>query len=205
MAKTRSPRRTRHGAAPEPPAAETAIVSTAQPRTDGAEALRLGSMDFAVLMSPPAGRTQALQGFDAGYTDIVNYIVKCTHNIWEEMGMGLIETHYLHNAKIHTGDGWFLGAEMQGTSAAATTAGCFPNYTLDGRIGGHAIANATLRYAPSGQPWELRLGAYNLFDRRYGEPAPPDPYAEAIFLTAQARQAYPGAGRTLRLDGVFHF
>lgn len=109
------------------------------------------------------------------------------------------------NLSMPFGGGWFLGAEMQGTSAAATTAGSFPNYTLDGRIGGHAIANATLRYAPSGQPWELRLGAYNLFDHRYGEPAPPDPYAEAIFLTAQARQAYPGAGRTLRLDGVFHF
>ncbi len=112
MAKTRSPRRTRNGAAPEPPAVETAVVPTTRPRADEPEVLRLGSTDFAVLMAPPAGRTQALQGFDAGYADIVNYIVRCTHNIWEEMGMGLIETHYLHNARIHTGDGWFIGREQ---------------------------------------------------------------------------------------------
>ena len=68
--------------------------------------------DFARLMQPGPERLQDLQGFDADYVDIVNYIVRCTHKIWEEMGMGLIYTHYLHNAKVHTGDGWFLGRDQ---------------------------------------------------------------------------------------------
>lgn len=67
--------------------------------------------DIARLMSPGAERLHSLQGFDTEYTDIVNYIVRCTHRIWEEMGVGLIYTHYLHNLKMHTGDGWFLGRD----------------------------------------------------------------------------------------------
>jgi predicted ester cyclase len=78
--------------------------------------------DIARLMSPAGGppfasgsggrRRQSLAGFDADYVDIVNYIVRCTHKIWEEMGMGLIYTHYRHNAKVYTGDGWFLGRDQ---------------------------------------------------------------------------------------------
>jgi predicted ester cyclase len=67
--------------------------------------------DITRLMNPGSERLQSLQGFDAEYTDIVNYIVKCTHRIWEEGGVGLIYTHYLHNVKMHTGDGWFLGRD----------------------------------------------------------------------------------------------
>ncbi|MGQ0603918.1 MAG: ester cyclase, partial [Anaerolineales bacterium] len=67
--------------------------------------------DIAKLMNPGPERLQSLQGFDADYTDIVNYIVKCTHKIWEEMSVGLIYTHYLHNVKMHVGDGWFLGRD----------------------------------------------------------------------------------------------
>jgi predicted ester cyclase len=63
-------------------------------------------------MAATGGRRQSLQGFDADYVDIVQYIVRCTHKIWEEMGMGLIGTHYLHNARVHTDDGWFLGREQ---------------------------------------------------------------------------------------------
>ncbi|MBP7694837.1 MAG: hypothetical protein KA764_23135, partial [Anaerolineales bacterium] len=71
----------------------------------------LKSTDIAKLMNPGTGRTQSLEGFDPEYTDIVQYIVACTHRIWEERGVGLIYTHYLHNAKIHTADGWFLGRD----------------------------------------------------------------------------------------------
>ena len=69
------------------------------------------STDITKLMKPGPDRLQSLQGFDADYTDIVNYIVACTHKIWEEGGIGLIYTHYLHNVKVHTGDGWILGRD----------------------------------------------------------------------------------------------
>jgi predicted ester cyclase len=58
------------------------------------------------------GRRQPLAGFDADYTDIVDYIVRCTHKIWEEKAIGLIYTHYSHNATVHTSSGTIYGREM---------------------------------------------------------------------------------------------
>ncbi|THF70871.1 ester cyclase [Deinococcus sp. Arct2-2] len=49
-----------------------------------------------------------MQGFDADYSDIVDYIVRCTHKIWEEKAIGLIYTHYAHNVHVHTGGGGSL-------------------------------------------------------------------------------------------------
>jgi len=57
------------------------------------------------------GRRQPLHGFDADYTDIVDYIVRCTHKIWEEKAVGLIYTHYAHNAIVHTSSGVMYGRE----------------------------------------------------------------------------------------------
>ncbi len=57
------------------------------------------------------GRRQPLAGFDADYTDIVDYIVRCTHKIWEEKAVGLIYTHYSHNAIVHTSAGTMYGRE----------------------------------------------------------------------------------------------
>jgi predicted ester cyclase len=84
------------------------------------------STDIAKLMNPSPEHRQSLQGFDADYTDIVNYIVKCTHRIWEEGGVGLIYTHYLHNVKMHTGDGWFLGRDQVVADTIQTLA-AFPD------------------------------------------------------------------------------
>ena len=74
--------------------------------------LGVAHTDIQKHLSPGKDRNQNLQGFDPEYVDIVNYIVRCTHRIWEEGGMGLIYTHYLHNAKIHTADGWFIGRDQ---------------------------------------------------------------------------------------------
>ena len=46
-------------------------------------------------------RSQSLRGFDDCYTDIVDYIVRCTHKIWDERDVGLIYTHYTHNAVLY--------------------------------------------------------------------------------------------------------
>ena len=84
------------------------------------------STDIAKLMNPGPERLQSLQGFDSDYTDIVNYIVRCTHKIWEEQGVGLIYTHYLHNVKMHTGDGWYLGRD-QVVADTLQTMSAFPD------------------------------------------------------------------------------
>ena len=57
------------------------------------------------------GRRQAMNGFDADYVDIVDYIVRCTHKIWEEKAIGLIYTHYAHNALVHSSNGVVYGRE----------------------------------------------------------------------------------------------
>ncbi len=57
------------------------------------------------------GRRQPMFGFDTDYTDIVDYIVRCTHKIWEEKAVGLIYTHYTHNATVHTSGGTIYGRE----------------------------------------------------------------------------------------------
>ena len=53
-------------------------------------------------LAPQGGkRTQAMRGFDAIYTDIVDYIVRCTHRIWDERDIGLIYSHYTHNCVLY--------------------------------------------------------------------------------------------------------
>lgn len=62
------------------------------------------------------GRRQPLAGYDADYVDIVDYIVRCTHKIWEEKGIGLIYTHYAHNAIVHYSSGVMYGREAMVTN-----------------------------------------------------------------------------------------
>ncbi len=53
-------------------------------------------------LAPEGGkRTQSLAGFDPIYTDIVDYIVRCTHRIWDERDIGLIYSHYTHNCVLY--------------------------------------------------------------------------------------------------------
>ena len=42
-----------------------------------------------------------MRGFDPIYTDIVDYIVRCTHRIWDERDVGLIYSHYTHNCVVY--------------------------------------------------------------------------------------------------------
>lgn len=69
-----------------------------------------GSIDH-ILTDPPQ-RTQPLRGFDPIYADIVDYIVRCTHRIWEEGGIGLIYTHYAANSVVHAGNAVTYGREQ---------------------------------------------------------------------------------------------
>ena len=74
--------------------------------------------DISHVMAAAGGeRRQSMRGFDDDYVDIVDYIVRCTHKIWEEGGMGLIYTHYAHNAAIHTPYGLTYGREQMLTDS----------------------------------------------------------------------------------------
>ncbi len=116
-------------AASRRPGAAQAFLAPAGPAADQPPAettVRVHGADFARLMQPGAGRTQRLAGFDPEYTDIVQYIVACTHRIWEEGGIGLIYSHYTHNVKVHTADGWYLGRDKVVGDSIGTKA-AFPD------------------------------------------------------------------------------
>ena len=68
----------------------------------------------------PRSRQQPLDGFDAVYSDFVDYIVRCTHRIWEEKDIGLCRTHYADDVVMHTlaGPSQGLEAVVQGTLGA---------------------------------------------------------------------------------------
>lgn len=69
---------------------------------DNAEVNRLGYADYNEY-SKNTARKQSLRGFDKEYVDIVDYIMKCTHRIWEERGFGLIYSHYHNDSILHAG------------------------------------------------------------------------------------------------------
>lgn len=68
--------------------------------------------DISRIMAPGTDKHQPLPGFDDDYVDIVDYILRCTHKIWEEKAMGLIYSHYQHNVKVHTAQGTSYGREQ---------------------------------------------------------------------------------------------
>jgi predicted ester cyclase len=87
--------------------------------------------DIGDILAPGQERKQSLKGFDDDYVDIVDYIIRCTHKIWEEHGVGLIYTHYGHNISIWTTDGLTYGREavVEGTLRAQAA---FPDVRLYG-------------------------------------------------------------------------
>ena len=87
--------------------------------------------DVADLLAPQGPRRQAMAGFDSDYADIVDYILRCTHRIWEQKDIGLIETHYAEDCLIH-----LMSGETQGlrgvVDGTLRTLGGFPDRTLIG-------------------------------------------------------------------------
>lgn len=66
--------------------------------------------DVAEILGDQGARRQHLPGFDDDYVDIVDYILRCTHRIWEEKDVGLIATHYGPDMALHTPTGTMHGA-----------------------------------------------------------------------------------------------
>jgi len=52
------------------------------------------------LLSPGTQRRQPMRGFEEQYVDIIDYIVRITHRIWEEKNIGYIYDTYRHNARV---------------------------------------------------------------------------------------------------------
>ncbi|MFV0243987.1 MAG: hypothetical protein ACK5IB_03055 [Qingshengfaniella sp.] len=71
-------------------------------KSDKQQVLQAERRDFVDLVPENRDRVQPMKGFDPIYTDIVDYIVRCTHRIWDERDVGLIYTHYTHNCVVYS-------------------------------------------------------------------------------------------------------
>ncbi len=73
--------------------------------------LQVERRDYPDLAPTNRKRSQSLDGFDDIYTDIVDYIIRCTHKIWDERDIGLIYTHYTHNCVLYGTTGTIYNRE----------------------------------------------------------------------------------------------
>jgi predicted ester cyclase len=91
----------------------------------------VGGRDIAEILAPQGAPRQDIPGFDPDYADIVDYILRCTHRIWEEKDVGLIATHYAPDIIVHmmTGPSHGMDGVIAGT---ARTLSAFPDRTLTG-------------------------------------------------------------------------
>ncbi len=78
---------------------------------DNQSVLQVERRDFVQLVPEKRDRVQSMRGFDECYTDIVDYIVRCTHRIWDERDVGLIYTHYTHNCVAYSSLGTVYNRE----------------------------------------------------------------------------------------------
>ena len=91
----------------------------------------VGGRDIAEILAPQGARRQDIAGFGEEYSDIVDYILRCTHRIWEQKDVGLIATHYGRDIAVHMMTGPVHG--MDGVIAGtARTLSAFPDRTLTG-------------------------------------------------------------------------
>ncbi|SHH79008.1 ester cyclase [Clostridium grantii] len=85
--------------------------------------------DYANL---PSKNKQELIGFDPKYKDFVDYILKITHEIWEEKGIGVIYDTYSNDVQLHLSSQTLAGIQgvIKGT---LETLHAFPDRKLIGQ------------------------------------------------------------------------
>jgi hypothetical protein len=58
------------------------------------------------LLSPQGEQTQSLKNFDPEFIDIVDYIIRITHRIWEQKNIDLCNDYYAEYCPVHTLGGY---------------------------------------------------------------------------------------------------
>ena len=115
-------------AAPEA-ARQSELPGTLMPR-DYAISLReavRGGTDR--LLADRDGQRQPMRGFDSKYSDIVDYIVRITHRIWEEKDIGYIYDTYRHNSRVQDDAGLQYGRDKI-VADTVHTVSAFPDIRL---------------------------------------------------------------------------
>lgn len=107
-------RKVHHMAAQDDTATLTRGAKPASARDDGphkGKVMQVERADFAELVPEGRAPVQGMEGFDPCYSDIVDYIIRCTHKIWDERDVGLIYTHYTHNIVLYLPTGTIYNRE----------------------------------------------------------------------------------------------
>lgn len=87
-----------------------------------------GGVD-SLLRHPALERAQPMRGFEPTYSDIIDYIVRITHRIWEEKDIGYIYDTYRHNSRVYDDFGLQYGNEKI-VADTAHTINAFPDIRL---------------------------------------------------------------------------
>lgn len=120
-------------AAKSVPPAESAPVPAVSPR-------RVNPTDFSISVAEKGGSgrlldadqgapRQHLPGFDPVYVDIVDYIVRITHRIWEQKDIGYIYDCYRHNSRVTDDAGLQYGRDKI-VADTVHTVNAFPDIRL---------------------------------------------------------------------------
>lgn len=81
------------------------------PRTASENVTLQTKGDLTTVLSSNGADEATLRGFPARFSDLVDYIVKITHEIWEERAIGRLYEYYGTNMRIHTSDGEVFGRD----------------------------------------------------------------------------------------------
>lgn len=83
------------------------------------------------LLNPTTDKVQNLRGFDEEFVDIVDYIIRITHRIWEQKNIGLCNRYYSDYCPVHTLGGYSDDVEIV-VNNTLKTIGAFPDRSLIG-------------------------------------------------------------------------
>ena len=83
----------------------------------------------ALLRNPGVERVQSMRGFEDTYVDIIDYIVRITHRIWEEKDIGYIYDTYRHNSHVYDDYGLQYGNDKI-VADTVHTINAFPDIRL---------------------------------------------------------------------------
>ena len=117
------------------------------------------------LLNPGPERRQSMRGFEDTYVDIIDYIVRITHRIWEEKDIGYIYDTYSHSSNVHDDYGLQYGRDKI-VADTVHTINAFPDVRLfadeiiwagDDEVGFHTshrtvIAGHNTGYSKYGPP-----------------------------------------------------
>ena len=125
------------------------------------------------LLHPPTERVQSMRGFEDTYVDIIDYIVRITHRIWEEKDIGYIYDTYKHNSRVYDDAGLQYGRDKI-VADTVHTINAFPDIRLyadeivwsgDDEVGFHTshrcvIMGHNTGYSRFGPPTGKKIGVW---------------------------------------------